>query len=447
MAHLIVKNRKLCIAPGSRRLVTSNGGAPCVCDGSDPGPCVGGFGDAPFIPCGFIVQLSGAQGGPTCTTPDGTRSITSLAGVNGTHVLGPGNTRPGGGYLTPCNVAYKKSYTNGNPDDVGAFKQLRHFCSVAWCAGSSSWYLTNYECALYPPSRIGDTIEGLFGVAYNVSGGDFGAPQDWYAPPQGEGRPNALSVPFCGGGTVETGSREDLWYSHSTQFSDPVVNAVGGGTITLVGVLQDCSQQGEPPRYRAVSCDGSESVWVDLDEDRDGWRAVKDSTIYQITEESSNDEPAEPVTWTTDECPAIDPNDDSNLWERCSSGGTSGFPVPFRARGPQHSGFGFGYSYQTYPDPSDSHPNCQIIFGLRYKKIPDDGGTYPSIPISPYAGPCASLPGDIASRTGCQNNGTGPVGQPVDPAGAGGGGVDPMQQVFDQQVQNFGCSGCGDPGV
>ena len=411
MAHLIVKNRKLCIAPGSRRLVTSNGGAPCVCDG-EIGQCTE-FGDPPAQPCGYVFSISGVTIDQEC---DGTE-LTAFSGINGLHYRVYGESP-----RSRVAVGWKRP----SRDWWGLFTEFEYGLDLAYCVSNGAWYVSG-ESSPVAPGRLpldGYTTNAPVGTSTRIGGNitlDF---TNLATYPIGTPIPNQFVPGDC----------------------DNIASlTLGGGVVTLVAVLYDCEDQDK--RYRAVSCDGSQSIWVDLpDTSAGGYNAELNGELYRLTDEPGDD-PAVAVDWVAQDCPVIDPNDDSNLWERCGSGGTSGFPVPFRARGPQHSGFGFGYSYQTYPDPSDSHPNCQIIFGLRYKKIPDDGGTYPSIPISPYAGPCASLPGDIASRTGCQNNGTGPVGQPVDPAGAGGGGVDPMQQVFDQQVQNFGCSGCGDPGV
>lgn len=396
MAHLIVKDRKLCMVNG--RFVTSANGAPCVCGGepTDPGPCDGFAGPLPFEPCAIRVSFAGIQsafGYPECgnsqCTPQ-SRGVLAASGINRSFVLqdgsGTGTSRTFSGRFPALVI---RETTGGSTSDgvclnnQTVWNEVLVAANVFFCSSNDRWYITRLNMSLQGPSQV-----AVFGFDTSIGS-----------------RPDEVALGFPVDSTVP----------------DNVAGCVGGllnryhwgGDGFLSAILGDCTNTEDENTYvyEAVRCDGQDSIWVDI-RGATGHKAIYQGDLYTVTDTYSST--ATPVTvdgWTDEDCPQTTGGD---LFERCTPQ-DDGFPERVRG-GANMDGSNYGRSTLATPDPSPAYPNCEVVRVVGYQRIDDDGGTYPdAINMTPSVGPCSSVR-DYTYRRFCGMTDAGGPQDPNNPA-------------------------------
>lgn len=470
MSELIIKGDGLCIRDGG--YVTDDDGAPCVCGDQDPGPCLDGYGQPPFIPCGAWISVSGVQSVPMCEGLGFGRGVTGFAGVNGTHYI----DLTTGSHSTPCNISYR-AY-GPSFDETGAILKQNHQVGIGYC-GNDIFYLTGYSSGTdgTDGGQVGTPLLGFLDDIWRSGG-----PGSFVPVARGvASQENANPIPFCEG-------ENDGWGA----------TAYGGGKVTLVAVLDNCEDI-PSPAYKAISCDGTKSIWVSLEGERDGWNALHNGILYTPVDEQSYTEPPVAVQWVQTDCvnavwtlysecgnrsntviidetnrppnanmaivdgvnfasegvavsgnpvtpdgwtnEVCDPVGD--VYERCDDTYPSVESIQTRIRVPDAGGANTVF-YDARFILIEGGTRCRYIMRVHYRKIADDGGEYISRFAVPSSDGCKS---DRVISRQCDLNDDQPDDPTQPPNFNRGQALPPIHNPQSAQIKAFGCRGCGDPGV
>lgn len=395
MAHLIVKDRKLCMVNG--RFVTSANGAPCVCGGGGGGEldC-----DIPELPCSANILVQGVTAQSPVFGVDQRIDVLAFSGFNGVHKVSLDGSQPDLGFLTVHVVLRITRLSNPSEQVTLTFNQAvisggQIICvNDRLCLAGGSMGFGNAIAA-----SIVDESEGFWTWSaqgfLDVGGGG----SDVVTASTNDDPPR----PLCIGST---------WPTLRPPDPDTLLGE-RQATISLVGWGFDCPPDEQSQTVRlAYPCDDGDPIPVDLATNIDAkWNAKKDGVIYIVSDEATNDPPIS-VEWVDEECG--DNPDLGDVFERCTPR-DDGLPDRVRV-GAAMDGYNFGRIRTVTPDPSVQYPNCQTIRIIGYRRIEDDGGTYPDAPnMAPSAGPCSNIR-DYTQRQFCGPSDSGDPQDPNNPA-------------------------------
>jgi hypothetical protein len=363
MAHLIVKDRKLCMVNG--KYVTSANGAPCVCgDGGDGElDC-----DVPELPCAAFIAVQGVVTGGPVFGPDQKIEVLSFSGLNGVHKVSLDGSQDLGPIpihlvirITRLSNESDKvtlTFTNGAVSVTGPFCVNDRLC-VSFGTASISEFPTSVEET--NPAWTGWSAQAFLNetsaVITDLSEGlCLGLP-----------RPDSLDTPSDG------------------ELFDP-----RSGSMMLAGWGFNCPPDEERTNVRlAIPCGDGDPIPIDLATNTEGrWNAKYQDEIYTITDEVSSSPPVE-VEWVDEECGG-DPGE-SSVWERCRTTGQRPIPEKVRCDSPNVQNADYMYSVFVFPTPQAGYPDCQEVRYVAYRRVVDDGGDYPSVSGSPRVGPCSNM--------------------------------------------------------
>lgn len=209
------------------------------------------------------------------------------------------------------------------------------------------------------------------------------------------------------------------------------------GTPSIVTVPDNCENLLQT--YRAVSCDGTSQIIVDLATYPTGnatvYRAKLNDILYEVTGSWVPFEVTEGYSWVDEEC---DDDPDLAVWYKAVPCGTLSLSPPegmrFQSTSPTTDG---AVLISRYPFPLFG-PNCLVTFAARPTTELADMSEIPGILI--VGRDCGNIP---QVTSGCLRDPGGPIDIPESPK-INTRPPDPMDAVFREFVRRqTGCVGCG----
>lgn len=426
MAHLIVKGRKLCVVNG--RLVTSAGGAPCVCDDDGVFYC-----DAGEPPCltevysGFEINDC-----PVAVTAGGASLLVyrpvSLIGLNGSY------KRPLGGGFTPLGYILMKR----EPGQTSGFPYLKFDVSGVgmslvcednrWrvqASGGGQYHRWTSPDSILPSGRFDLNTMIQSGFVDNACTVGSGQP----IPTGPIMKPGAIGL-FASSTPCEPDDNRYIARA-CDDYDDILVYNLDSITVEGISIRRVSDERlfrltnelttlPHDPSLYVWSPDACQepvySVWVlcnglsgSILVDSSGIPSGTNTVIYQgeryrQTQETGSGTPAEVV-------PSPDPCVSSgDLYERCDDSFPGVASIQTRVR-VQDVGDADIVFYNARFTLIEGGHTCRYIMRVHYRKIADDGGDYIARTAIPSTGGCKN---DQVILRQCDFDDNQP-GDPVDP--------------------------------